>query len=265
LHEELVEVELRDDLAVAAQQHLAHRTQRARPAGGGHGRQQRRLRRQRVRARPLGRPDDEHAQATQLAQRHVQAEVRVQAADLVAQVLLQVGGLHAGDIEAADLGQADLSVAVHLAAVVDVDRAPGADVHLVARAHQVVAGDGNVVGAAGQSMAFAEEVGAEHRQQAAGGAFDELLELARLRRHGRTLRRHGQVGRTIGGTIGGIGHAAGHSGRCGPRDAGGARLTGRARHTHRRGWHVARRVEGLRRCGLVGGARGQHAKGQDKQ
>ena len=69
LAEELVDVELGDDLVVAAQQHLAHRPRRARATGGDDRRQHRRLARQGHDAGPLRRTDDEHAQPAQLAER----------------------------------------------------------------------------------------------------------------------------------------------------------------------------------------------------
>jgi hypothetical protein len=103
--------------------------------------------------------------AAQLAERDAQVEVGEQAADLAAQVALEVGGLDAGDVEAADLGQVDHAVAVDGAAVVDVDRAPGADQDLVARADRVVGRDRHVVEREEGLAGLGEEVGAEHRQE----------------------------------------------------------------------------------------------------
>ena len=185
LDQELVDVELGDDLAVAAQQDLAHRARRARAARGDDRREQRRLARQRDHAGPLRRADDEHAQAAQLAERDREIEVGEQAPDLRAQVLLEVGGLDAGDVEAADLGQVEHAVAVDRAAVVDVDRAPGARHDLVARADRVVGRDRHVVERLEVVGGVGEEARAEDRQQPSGRAFDEALELVRLRRRRR--------------------------------------------------------------------------------
>ena len=89
-------------------------------------------------------------------------------------------GLDAGDIEAADLRQVELAVAVDAAAVVDVDRAPGAQEDLVARADDVVGRDRHVVervtGSAALSAKKRLPNGGSSRPVA---SFDEFLEFAR--------------------------------------------------------------------------------------
>ena len=117
---------------------------------------------------PLRRADDEDAQAAQLAERDREVEVVVEARELRAQVLLEVGGLDAGDVEAAHLGQVEHAVAVDRAAVVDVDRAPGAGHDLVAGADRVVGRDRHVVERLEVVGGVGEEGRAEDRQQPAG-------------------------------------------------------------------------------------------------
>ena len=255
-------------LAVAAQQDLAHRARRARPAGGDDRREQRRLARQRHHAGPLRRADDEDAQAAQLAERDREIEVGEQPPDLRAQVLLEIGGLDAGDVEAADLRQVEHAVAVDRAAVVDVDRAPGAGHDLVAGADRVVGRDRHVVERLEVLGGVGEERRAEDRQQPAGRAFDEALELVRLRRRRRldagAGRRRRRRGRARGAPLLALPAPPGRP----PLGAGGVAGSGcRARiAVALPGVHVAlriaRRREGAAAVGLVGGLRRRSADEQ---
>ena len=148
-------------------------------------------------------------------------------ADLRAQVLLEVGGLDAGDVEAAHLGQVEHAVAVDRAAVVDVDRAPGAGHDLVARADRVVGRDRHVVERLEGVGGVGEERRAEDRQQPPGRAFDEALELVRLRRR-----------RRLGAAREGV---ARDRGRCARR------CRSAVRRAARRSWRAARRCCAPRR------------------
>src|SRR5205823_13609213 len=108
-------------------------------------REDRRLAGQVVDAGPQRRSDHEHVEAAQMAEADVEIEVGEHAANLRAQVSLDVGGLHPGNAEAAHLRQIDLPVAVDGGAVVDVDGSPGADDQLVAGPDDVVGRDRHVV------------------------------------------------------------------------------------------------------------------------
>ncbi len=267
LNQKLVDVELGDDLPVASQSDLAHRSVRPRPAGRHDRRQQRRLARQRIDAGTLRRPDDEYLHRAQLAERHVEVEVGVQAPDLRAQMALEVGGLDAGHREAADARQVQQAVAIDRGAVVDVDRAPCTDQHLVARPDDVVSRHGHIVDRCEAVQRIGKEAGAEVGQQATGRCFDEALELARYRRRhlaAQTHLRHRAVApdavaerRTQGRRA--VGHRA-HRTASGRHPAVG--LLSTARHAGR---DVARRVEGSARCRLFVDLRIRSANRQTQQ
>ena len=75
----------------------------------------------------LDLPHHEHLEGPELAERHGQVEVVVDAADGGLDEALQLIVPDAADVDAADLGDGQDTVAVHDRVVVDVDLAPGAN------------------------------------------------------------------------------------------------------------------------------------------
>ncbi len=191
--QEVVQVQVGDDLAVALELDRAHRAGGGGAAGGEDRVHQGAERAHGVGAGALGVADHEHLHRAQLAHGDQQVEVAEVARHRGLHELRDVLVRDAGHRDRAHARDVDHAVAVDHRAVVDVDLAPGADQELVARADHVVGRDRDVLHRGERGGCALEQVVAEQRQALAGGVVDEGLELVLLGRGG-CERRLGRGG-----------------------------------------------------------------------
>jgi hypothetical protein len=180
LGDEGVQVELGRDLAAALDLHVAHAAVGVGAAAGEQRGHQRRQARHGVGAGAVGLAHHVHGHRAQLAEVDVDGHALVQAGDRGADHVLRFAGLDAGQRHGADGRNRNGAVAVDGGAIIDIDRAPAANLQFIARPERVVGLHRRVRHRRESRRCIGEKRRAENRQQFAGIVGDEFLEFARL-------------------------------------------------------------------------------------
>lgn len=174
--DEVIQVEFGHHLVAALQLDLAHRSVVRRPAGREQCVDQRGQRTDDITAGLARLPHHIDLDRAQLAERGVEFEVLVNAADRAANQGIQVLIGQTGNIDRADFRHVDAAVPVDDGAIVDVDLPPCTDINLVTRSEDIVAWHGNLVHRGERARRAGKKAVAVERQFTPQRPCNELFE-----------------------------------------------------------------------------------------
>src|SRR5438270_5203338 len=135
-----------------------------------------------VAAGMAGPPDNEDLNRAQLPDVDAQIEVPKEFTDRGLKIGLELLVLHSGHADCAYARDVHVAIAIDDRAIIDVDRAPGADQELVARSNYVVRGNRHAVDGREGRWDLRKERLSKDWQLLADGLGNKILEFIFLRR-----------------------------------------------------------------------------------